>query len=965
MKIKKLIQVGLLIIITAAISSCTNFNSTERDYTALVNPFIGTEGSGNTFMGPVFPYGMVQLGPYLRYSEDHNSGTIYGFSHTHTSGMAGGGNGVRGNILFMPIVENDQSFPDTKNVYQSAFSHSNEVASPGYYKVILDDYHVTTELTSTLRAGFHKYTFETNNAGIVLKLGVGSLTMNDDEISGNGNGVYFVAKFSKKANSYELSNNDKIVNASKSIEGNNVNGIFKFETKKGEAVFLKVGISMVSVEGARKNLAEELPGWDFEQVREKARKAWNKELGKIDVEGGTKTEQIIFYSALYHSMIHPNIYMDIDKKFRNESGEIYTATDFDNYTNFSLWDTFRALHPLYTIINRERTSQFIRSFLERYDHNGRMLIMEFDGVEGEQPPMIGYHSLSVLADAYVKGIRDYDVPKAYEAMKKLADDTDRKGKELYLQYGFIPSDLKGQSVSRTLEYSYDDWCVTRLAGDFNDEDLLYYSQRGDFYKNMFSKEVNFMRGRKSNFQFVSDFDPMETTGYYTEANAYQYSTFAPQDIEGLIELMGGDKNFEDWLDDCFTTQTDFSKINVRDVTGLIGQYAHGNEPSHHIAYLYNYVGTPWKTQKMVRQILSTLYANNPEGIDGNEDCGQMSAWYVMSAMGIYAVTPGMDYYAIGSPVFDRITINLENGNKFEIIARNNSEENVYIQSAKLNDKPYSKTYLKHEDIMNGGQLAFEMGSNPNKEWGAKKEDRPYTARQKLNYAKSPKIDFSDIMFLDSRTIRLSSDEPGAKIYYTIDRSKPTEKSKLYTNPITITKTSVLKTRSYVDGIAPSYPITVHFKKIDMLEAVNVFRLNPGVTYNYREGRGVMSARDQEAAPILDTGVLKTFNVDAIKDDRPFGYQLEGYLQVPKTGVYTFYLEANDGAILYLNDKEIIDNDGGHRAQRLDTKIGLKKGWHPIKVEYFQQGLAKSLIVIWEGPGVESQEIPKQVLFHKK
>ncbi|MCK5346657.1 MAG: glycoside hydrolase family 92 protein, partial [Candidatus Heimdallarchaeota archaeon] len=320
---------------------------------------------------------------------------------------------------------------------------------------------------------------------------------------------------------------------------------------------------------------------------------------------------------------------------------------------------------------------------------------------------------------------------------------------------------------------------------------------------------------------------------------------------------------------------------------------------------------------------------------------------------------------IGSPVFDKITINLENGNKFEIIAKNNSGENVYIQSAKLNGKAYSKTFINHGDIMNGGKIVFEMGSDSNKEWGVEKEDRPYSPEKKHNYAKSPKIDFSDIMFLNSRTISLSSDEPGAKIFYTLDGSEPTESTIHYTNPITITKTSVLKTRSFVDGIAPSYPITVHFKKIDMLEAVNVFGLIPGVTYKYREGRGVMSARDQEAAPVLDTGVLKTFNVDAIKDDRPFGYQLEGYLQVPETGVYTFYLEANDGAILYLNDQEIIDNDGGHRAQRLDTKIGLKKGWHPIKVEYFQQGLAKSLIVIWEGPRVESQEIPKQVLFHKK
>ncbi len=956
----KLLRLGILIFVSLAISSCSNSDSSQIDYTPLVNPFIGSIGSGNTFMGASLPYGMVQLGPYLRYSEDYTTGTIYGFSHTHVSGMAGGGNSVPGDIIFMPVVGEREN-------YQSGFQHSNEIASPEYYRVILDEDKITAELTATTRAGIHKYTFpQSKKASIILKLRNGSMQFSDNEISGkNSKNVFFVAKFSKPITISEFRNHDKILAESDLIEGDDLNGIFSFETKENEAILLKVGISMVSIEGARENLKKEIPGWNFDRVRKNAKEAWNNELNKIQIEGGTDTERTIFYTALYHSLMHPNIYMDVDRKFRSTNGEIYTAKDFDNYTNFSLWDTFRALHPLYTIINRERTSQFIRSFLERYDHNGRMLIMEFSGVEGEQPPMIGYHSLSVLADAYVKGIRDYDLPKAYEAMKKLADDTIRKCKELYLQYGYIPSDLKGQSVSRTLEYSYDDWCVTRLAEDFSEEDLIYYTQRGDFYKNIFSQEVNFMRGRKSNFEFVSDFDPMETTGYYTEANAYQYSTFVPQDIEGLMGLMGGENKLEDWLDACFSTQTDFSKINVRDVTGLIGQYAHGNEPSHHIAYLYNYVGKPWKTQKMIRQILSTLYTNKQDGIDGNEDCGQMSAWYVMSAMGLYSVTPGMDYYVIGSPLFDKVSLNLENGNTFEIVANNNGSENIYIQSAELNGESYSKTYLSNDDIMKGGKLVFEMGNEANKEWGLEKEDRPYSIKNKLEYAKSTKIDFSDIMFLDSRTIKLSSEEPGAKIYYTMDDSEPTEKSILYTHPITITNTSILKTRSYIDGIFPSYPLTVHLNKIDMLEAVNVSGLKPGVKYLYREGRGVMSARDQEAAPILDTGVIDYFNVDAILDDRPFGYHLKGYIKVPKTGVYTFYLEANDGGILYLNDKEIIDNDGGHRAQRLDTKIGLKKGWHPIKVEYFQQGLAKSLILIWEGPGIENQEVPGTVLFHQE
>jgi hypothetical protein len=462
---------------------------------------------------------------------------------------------------------------------------------------------------------------------------------------------------------------------------------------------------------------------------------------------------------------------------------------------------------------------------------------------------------------------------------------------------------------------------------------------------------------------VENFDPMETINHYTEANAYQYSTFVPQDVEGLIQLMGGDKVMENWLDSCFSVRTDYSKINLSDVTGLIGQYAHGNEPSHHIAYLYNYTGTPWKTQKMVRQILSTLYQNTPGGIDGNEDCGQMSAWYVMSAMGFYAVTPGMDYYVIGSPLFDKVTINLENGKKFEIVAKNNSDKNLYIQSASLNGQPYSKTYLKHSDIMNGGTLKFEMGSSPNLEWGANKDDRPYSTEKKAKYAKTPEPEFSDILFLETREITIPETEPGAKIYYSLDGAEPTEKSTLYTKPFAISKPCVLKIRSFVEGIAPSHIVTVEFKQIAMLEAVSASGLQPGVKYLYREGKGVKSARDQQGAPVIETGVMSTFNVDAIKDQRAFGYNFSGYINMPETGVYTFWLEANDGAILYLNERLVIDNDGGHRAQVLDSKIGLKKGWHPIKVDYCQAGLAKSLVLQWEGPGVDKQQVPAEVLFH--
>ena len=959
--IKKPFHLVVFLFVGILFSNCEHRNSGGKDYTSLVNPFVGTIGSGKTFQGPVLPYGMIQPGPYMTYSENQQSGTIYGFSQTHLSGMAGGGVGTQGDILFMPTIEKDSFLKG----FPAEFQHSNETASPGYYNLKLDSTDIDVEITATTRTGLYKFTFpESAASGVFLKLENGFLKVNGDEISGcNNNRVYFAARFSKPFKNFEIAANEQIINQPDTVTGENIKAFFRFDTKADEPVLMKIGISMVSVEGARNNLETEQPDWNFDLVRKNAEAVWNKELAKIQVEGGIETERTLFYTALYHSMIHPNIYMDADKKYRSTNGKVYTADGFDNYTNLSLWDTFRALHPLYTIINQRRTVDFIKTFLERYDHTGRMFIMEFDGVEGETPAMIGTHSLSVLADAYVKGIRDYDVPKAYEAMVKLADDFVRPDKELYLKYGFIPADLKGQSVSQTLEFSYNDWCVTRLAQDFNQDDYLRFSMRGDFYKNVFSPEVNFMCGRKSNFQFVENFDPMETINHYTEANAYQYSTFVPQDIEGLIDLMGSDKVFENWLDSCFSVRTDFSKINLSDVTGLIGQYAHGNEPSHHIAYLYNYVGAPWKTQQMVRQIMATLYQNKPEGIDGNEDCGQMSAWYVMSAMGIYAVTPGMDYYVIGSPIFDKVTINLENGKTFEIIAKSNSEKNKYIQSGSLNDMDYSKTYLNHAEIMNGGKLVFEMGSSPNKEWGIKKEDRPYSPEKKFKYAKAPVPEFSDILFLESRTIKISKPEAGAKIYYSLHGSEPTKKSALFNDSITIRKPVVLKVRSFVEGIAPSHIVTVDFKQIAMLEAVNATVLQPGVKYLYREGRGVRTARDQKEAPVLETGVLSTFNVDAIKDQREFGYNFEGFINVPETGVYTFWLEANDGAILYLNGTLIIDNDGGHRAQTLDSKIGLKKGWHPIHVDYCQNGLAKSLVLEWEGPGVSKQQVPAGVLFH--
>lgn len=976
----------LSILVTFLAFNIFGQSTNNNNYTKYVDPMIGTDWNGHTFPGVTLPNGMVQLSPDTKTSTWNNcSGyhysdkSILGFSHTHYSGTGAGGGG---DILFMPTVGKIQlnagSIDDTENGYRSKFSHEKEFASPGYYSVLLEDYNIQVALTATKRVGFHKYTFpKSDKANIILDLVHGLfdspdslyLQISNNEISGyraasggldNSNTIYFAAKFSKPFESYGLAINDKIRNDIKSAKGKNVKAYFRFNTNEKESVLLKVAISTVSIDGARKNLEAELPHWDFDKVRRTARKVWNNELSKIEVEGGTKAQQKIFYTAMYHAFIHPTLNMDVDKQYRSANKKVYKANNFENYTTFSLWDTFRALHPLMTIINQEKTNQYIKTFIERYEHSSHMPIMEFSGTETYT--MIGYHSVAVLADAYVKGIRDYDVEKAYKAMVQLADG-ERAGKEYYLQYGYVPDDFSIESVSRTLEYSYDDWCVTRLAKDFNKKDFNRFNQRGQFYKNVFSKEIGFMAPKNSDYNWVSDFDPAHITKlHFTEANSYQYTPFVLQDIEGLIKLMGGDKIFEKWLDTNFSAETDPTKMESldQDVTGIIGHYAHGNEPSHHIAYLYNYVGAPWKTQRQVREIMETQYKANPAGISGNDDTGQMSAWYILSAMGFYPVTPGLDYYVIGSPLFDKVTINLENGEKFEFVVKNNSSDNIYIQSVTLNGKPYSKSYLRHTDIMNGYKMEITMGEHPNKNWGKAIVDRPYSP--KYECAPVPMVKSTGRKFLDSSSVTLSSENESAIIRFTLDGSEPDKNSKKFTNPITIKETRVLKAKCFVEGILPGFTTAFKFKKLELQPALNVQNLKQGLKYIYKEV-GCAKTSDLDKYPADNIGTISIFSIDSIKDKRAFGYIYEGFIKAPVDGLYTFYLESNDGSVLYLDDELIIDNDGDHMVQSLYAKVALQKGFHPIKLKYFQMGGGKKLLVRWQKPASDIEEIPAEVLFH--
>ena len=822
-----------LLVIVILFTAC----SVDKKNINYVDPFIGTGGHGHTYPGATLPFGMVQLSPDTRINSwDGCSGyhysdkTILGFSHTHLSGT---GVGDYGDIRFMPTVGKLQLNPGTADYpdsgYSSRFSHKTEKASPGYYAVTLEDYDIDVELTVSERVGFQKYIFpETDNAHIIIDL-TESITsdkilylelefLSNTEITGvrrtdgwaDDQCIYFYAVFSKPFDSFGVVKNGKISKVYQKVYGEDIKAFVNYKTSENEEILVKVGISAVSIEGAKNNFKKEIQGWDFKETKNKARKIWEKALNKIKVEGGTIEQKTIFYTALYHSLLAPNLFSDIDGKYRGHDGKTYKAKDFDMYTVFSLWDTFRAEHPLFTIIENKRTTDFIKSMLDIYKRSGLLPVWELAG--NETGCMIGYHSVPVIVDAYMKGIRDYDIKLIFNAMKNSAEQN-HLGLEFYKKSGYIPADKEGESVSKTLEYAYDDWCIAQMAKKLGkDKDYRKYIIRAQYYKNLFDDLTGFFRGKR-NETFVTPFNPAEVNFMLTEANTWQYNFFVPQDIHGMIDLLGGNEQFAKKLDEMFYTETKLSGRHQSDITGLIGQYAHGNEPSHHIAYLYDYAGQPWKTQKLVRKIMDDLYSDKPDGLCGNEDCGQMSAWYVLSAMGFYPVTPGYNIYAIGSPVFEKVTINLENGNKFIIKANNVSDDNFYIQSASLNGKPFNKSYIKHSNIMKGGELVFEMGPEPNKNWGTGKENVPVSEIKDFLITPVPYFIADSKTFTKTTEVKLNCILKDAKIYYTLDGSKPDINSKEYTKPLKLNKTTTIKTFAVVNGLLPSKKVTAEFIKI--------------------------------------------------------------------------------------------------------------------------------------------------------
>ena len=762
-----------------------------NNVTQWVDPFIGTGGDGHTFPGAVVPFGMVQLSPdtaavsrgidpqaeiYKHSAGYHyDDDSITGFSHTHFSGT---GHSDLGDLLIMPMTGQAHIQPGSKenpdSGYRSRFSHHSEVASPGYYAVELKDYNIKAELTTTARTGMHRYTFkEKDQAHVVLDLTSSIYNFKNKVIwsdvrvidkqtliayrSTNGwakqREMYFAIKFSRPFDSVELINNDNsryrcndclskkgpkpstIVNSAiQYTAGKNIKVLTHFNTPNTEPLLVKVGLSAVSRKNALENLTSENPDWNFDQVHQQAKQQWQQQLSILQAKGEPSQKRQL-YTALYHALQAPSIYQDVNGQYRGVDGEIHTATDFENYTLFSLWDTYRALHPLLTYVAPDKVPNMIKSMLAHYNqsYDNMLPIWSFQG--HETWTMIGYHAVSVIADAYLKGIRDFDSELALKAMIATANNAKYDAIPEYIKRGYVPMDKLSESVSITLEYAYDDFTIARMAEAMGKKDIANtFYQRALSYKNLFDSNVGFMRGKNSKGNWNVDFDAEEAKlmGPFTEGNSFQYTFYVPHDVEQLVNLIGGDNAFEQRLDLLFNKELSHEKIKEHeDIAGLIGQYAHGNEPSHHIAYLYNYAGKPWRTQERIRQIMDTLSSDKPDGLAGNDDVGQMSAWYVFSAMGFYPVAPGDLSYAIGAPQLPEISLHLANGKQFTVKAKKLSTANKYIKTAKLNGKPLTRSFITHDDINNGGVLEFVMSNKPNKTWANNALQRPPSMSSKF------------------------------------------------------------------------------------------------------------------------------------------------------------------------------------------------------------------------------------------
>lgn len=739
-----------------AVLSASGINAQQKsNLTQYVDPIIGSAKHGHVFVGANVPFGAVQLGPNnimegWDWCSGYNyiSNTITGFSHTHLSGT---GIGDLGDISIMPVtgatvLEKGKKGAEDQG-YLSTFTHQNETAKAGYYSVLLDKYKIKAELTATERVGFHQYKFPKNakTPHIMVDLieGIGwdapvssSLEQIDaTTIAGHRNSkgwandqrLYFIIKLSQPIKNWIAYDSTAVKNGN-NVKGRKLKASIAFDAINNNTLQIKVALSPVSIENAILNLKTELPGWNFAATVANASAKWEKELSKVKIEASTTTKKV-FYTALYHTMTAPSLFNDVNNDYLGTDKKIYRQANFTNYTTFSLWDTYRAANPLYTILHQDRVNDVVKTMLAIYKEQGKLPVWHLMG--NETNTMVGYHAVPVVVDAYLKGYRDYDVDLAYAAVKQSAMQK-KDGIDYIQQLKYIPADKVNESVAKALEYAIDDYCIAMFAKALNNtDDYQYFSKRAQLYAQYFDQDVQFMRGKLADGKWRSPFNPVASKHReddYTEGNAWQYTWLVPQDVEGLISLFGGDKPFVNKLDSLFVVPADLGENSSPDISGLIGNYAQGNEPGHHIPYLYAYAGQPWKTADLIRKIDNDFYTSKPDGLCGNEDVGQMSAWYVFSAMGFYPVNPANGAYVFGSPLINSATITLADNKKFNIKVINNSVANKYIQRISINGKNYTKSFIEHKTMMNGGSMEIYMGSTPSKLWGINAADRPVSGK---------------------------------------------------------------------------------------------------------------------------------------------------------------------------------------------------------------------------------------------
>ena len=975
MKVRNIIHMACL---AALLAACTSQKENPVDF---IDPFIGTGFHGHTYPGATVPFGAVQLSPDTRAGNwdacagyHYDDSTLTGFSHTHLSGT---GCIDLGDLLIRPTTQTVD--PSRQPMYApAAFRHEDEKAEAGYYAVLLHEEGIRAELTATAHTGVHRYTFPKESTPTVIVDLKHSLdnehiyesslqVVNPHEMTGMRNTrgwsdnqrIYFVIQCSQPFEKATLVSNQKALEG-KEAEGTDLQALLKFKDRTSEPIVMKVGLSIVSVENARENLQAEVEGFDFDAVKQAAYHTWNDAVSAIKVEGGTEEQKTNFYTALYHSMVVPNVVSDVNGQYRRHDQTIgQLPQGAVQYSTFSLWDTFRAWNPMMTLIDTTLVTNMIHSFLHIYDASGELPLWPLSA--GETGTMIGYHSASVIADAYMKGIRGFDAEKALEALV-VSSEKNQKGADYYISKGFIPSNIKKESISCLLEFAYDDWCIAQLAQALGKQEIYdTYIRRSQQYLNVFDGATRFFRPKRMDGNWETPFNPNEVGRAYTEATAWQYRFFVPHDVNGMVQLFGGKEAFTSALDDIFHTDAQVDGDLV-DITGLIGQYAHGNEPSHHIAYLYNYIGQPWKTQAMTRRLLDEMYAPTPEGIVGNEDCGQMSAWYILSSLGLYAVCPGSNEFTFTTPLFEKATLQLANGKTLTITA-NHPEKNLYIDKVELNGKEIETNFVTYEQLMGGGELHFSLTDQPNRKRGVTADSAPYSFTKEA-VVSIPYVDKDLNLFMDSVMVNLATATAVATVHYTLDGSEPTQQSPVFNAPLVLKNTTQINAKAFKDGFQPSSTLSILATKAVLNRGKIILDHQPknGTTYKYYEGH-FQKVADMQQKHFVEKGIVSEPSLEKARQEDHYGFEFSGLIDVPEDGVYTFQTRSDDGSVLYIDQTLVVDNDGSHAAIPATGSIALKKGWHSYRLLYIEDYEGQHLSWAWKLPSGEKLEpIPASRLY---